>query len=346
VALAVAVAACAGVLGLRRGGPAAFPHRAHAVAGVSCARCHAGIDAPGTGLHLPTAASCTAGCHVRPHDPRPCLGCHATPGTAAALAEAKAHLRFDHARHASSAAGNCMRCHDGVAVDAARLRPPMATCFRCHDDARAARTCGTCHRDLPEEGTLPQSHLAHEGDWLREHGARAASSGDLCSACHRESFCAGCHGRTAPVVPAALRLADPGRASVHRAGFAARHALEARSAPGACSGCHAPERCAACHVERRVTGTGLGSPHPPGWVGLAGADNRHGREARRDPAGCASCHGGAGEQLCVRCHAEGGIGGNPHPPGWSSRQPRSALPCRLCHPAGGAPGAGARGRAR
>ncbi len=327
------LAACAGVLGLRRGAPESFPHRKHVVAGVSCTRCHTGIEQPGSALHVPNDAICTS-CHTKPHDPAPCSGCHVSQAAISELVEARAHLKFDHAKHLASAQGNCMRCHDGVTGDAKRLRPPMATCFRCHDDAREARRCDSCHRDLAEEGTLPESHLAHDGDWLREHGTRAASSGDLCETCHGQSFCASCHGQTAPAVPAATRFSDPFRASVHRAGFAARHALEARSDPGACATCHAPDRCTSCHVAKGVAGERRGSPHPAGWVGLTSAENRHGGEARRDPVACASCHGGAGEKLCVSCHAVGGVGGNPHPPGWSSEQPLSAMPCRMCHPLG------------
>lgn len=331
----VALAACAGVLGLRRDAPLSFPHRTHVVAGVSCTRCHTGLDRPGPELHLPTDAACTS-CHDPPHDRRPCGGCHSAPAAVAELVEARDHLRFDHRSHIATTRGNCMRCHDGVATGAARIRPPMATCFRCHDDARAARRCETCHRDLAERSVLPASHLAHDGDWLREHGTRAASSGDLCETCHQTSFCARCHGQTAPPLPASRPLLDPNRTSVHRAGFAARHALEARSDPGACTTCHTPDRCAACHTEKGLAGDGRGSPHGAGWIGITASENRHGREARRDPASCASCHGGAGEQLCVRCHAVGGVGGNPHPPGFSSRLPLTAMPCRMCHPLGAA----------
>jgi predicted CXXCH cytochrome family protein len=331
----IALAACAGVLGLRRTAPGSFPHRAHVVAGVSCTRCHTGLDAPGTSLHLPTDEHCT-GCHTKPHDTRSCEGCHVSKTAVAELVEARDHLRFDHRRHISVANGNCMRCHDGVASGATRLRPPMATCFRCHDDMRDARRCDACHENLAEEGTLPASHLAHDGDWIREHGTRASSSGDLCETCHKQSYCASCHGQTVPALPSSTRFADPFRASVHRAGFVARHALEARSDPGACSTCHTPDRCSSCHAAKGIAGDARGNPHPPGWVGLTSAENRHGREARRDPAGCASCHGGAGEKLCVTCHAVGGVGGNPHPPGWSSRQPLSAMPCRMCHPIGAA----------
>lgn len=330
----VALAACAGVLGLRRPGPATFPHRAHVTAGISCLRCHAGIEAGGPGIHLPDDATCTS-CHAQPHDTRSCASCHVTPGKADALAEAKAHLVFDHARHLTGAAqGNCMRCHVGVADGDSSMRPVMAACFKCHGTEQRMRTCDGCHKNLVEEGTLPRSHLAHDGDWIREHGMRAPSSGDLCATCHTESYCAQCHGQTVPALTSNLAFSDPFRASAHRAGFAARHSLEARSDPGACTTCHQPDRCLACHDARGFAGDKRRSPHPPGWVGLTSSDNLHGREARRDPSACASCHGGAGEQLCVQCHAVGGPGGNPHPPGWSSRQPLTAMPCRMCHPIG------------
>jgi hypothetical protein len=332
----VALAACAGVLGLRTGTPETFPHRAHVRAGVSCTRCHTNLDKPG--LHIPDDASCVS-CHDKPHDPRPCGGCHRSATARIELVEAIDHLKFNHPKHVGIVKGNCMRCHDGVAGDAKNVRPPMATCFRCHDESRNARTCDTCHKDLAEEGTLPSSHLAHDGDWMREHGARAASSGDLCETCHsRQSFCAGCHGQTVPALPAERRFIDPFQASVHRAGFVSRHSLEARSDPGACSTCHTPDRCASCHTAKGIAAIGdsRGSPHPAGWVGQTSSENRHGREARRDPAACASCHGGAGEKLCVSCHAVGGVGGNPHPVGWSSRQPLTAMPCRMCHPLGSA----------
>jgi hypothetical protein len=218
-------------------------------------------------------------------------------------------------------------------------RPPMATCFRCHahERVREQRVCSACHVDLADEGTLPASHLVHDGDWLREHGARAASAGDLCASCHRERFCADCHGAAVPALPARARLDDPWQASVHRAGFRARHGLEARAAAGTCSTCHSPDTCASCHDDTGVAASVSevrASPHPPGWVGLTAAANEHGRAARRDPASCASCHGGAGEMLCVGCHRVGGVGGSPHAPGWTSRQALTDLPCRLCHVGG------------
>ena len=323
----VSLAACAGILGLQRTASDAFPHRAHVLAGVSCTRCHQGVGEPGTRLHLPDEASCQgAGCHAEPQ--------RISAAAVTRIVEAQQHLRFDHARHLGVTNSNCMRCHGGVGGEGGGLRPAMATCFKCHETAQRGRECGACHVNLVEEGTLPASHLAHDGDWLREHGARAASSGDLCETCHNDSFCASCHGANVPALAPDRRFGDPFRTSVHRAGFESRHALEARSDPGACATCHQPASCNACHVAKGVADNARGNPHPAGWVGLTSAENRHGREARRDPAACASCHGGAGEKLCVSCHAVGGVGGNPHPPGWSSNQPLSAMPCRMCHPAG------------
>ena len=333
-----ALAACAGILGFTRSAPQGFPHLKHALAGVTCTRCHANVFTNPTGLHLPDDASCI-GCHAKPHDTHPCLGCHAAAGAVEQLAETRDHLVFDHGTHAAATNGNCMRCHTGVADSGDHMLPPMATCFRCHDHeaARDARTCNACHRNLEDTKLLPQSHLAHDGDWMHEHGTRAAASGDVCQSCHREQFCAECHGKTVAALPATLQFSNPFAPSVHRAGFAARHSLEARAEPGACATCHSPDRCASCHLARGISGNGRRSPHPPGWVGPAPGDNEHGREARRDPSACASCHDGAGQSLCVGCHKVGGVGGNIHPAGWSSRVSVSAMPCRLCHPVGSRP---------
>jgi hypothetical protein len=331
LAVAALAVACARVLGLRKDVEPVFPHRAHLVAGVSCVTCHAGVERAGDDgpLHIPADESC-ATCH-EPHARGSCLGCHGDPFATAAVVDARAHLRFAHAEHAVASRGQCVTCHRGVAEGDGRLRPAMATCFRCHEDERDLRDCDACHVDLAEEGTLPESHLVHEGDWIRRHGALAAASADLCSSCHTESACAACHGTTTAALPSRLRFDDPDTASVHRAGFFARHGREARAEPGMCSTCHAPSSCEACHRDRGVGDDPVASnltPHPPGWVGI---DNEHGRAARRDPASCASCHGGAGEALCVSCHRVGAIGGSPHPPGWSSRQSLGDQPCRLCH---------------
>lgn len=344
---ALGLAACAGILGLRGPGRREFPHRAHVLAGSTCVQCHPGAERAGDKgpLHLPDDASCLA-CHTKPHDRRSCLGCHGGQWTGADAAQAREHLRFDHGRHQAPSRGNCVRCHAGIQQAGQRLRPAMAVCLSCHEHEGQFRTreCDRCHVDLAGENTPPASHLVHDDDFTRRHGAVAGSSADLCGTCHTERSCAACHGVSVPALPSRLAFDDPGRGSVHRAGFAARHSIEAAAAPGTCTSCHQPEACLDCHNNRRIaastetgggtSGAGPASPHPPGWVGLTRSENEHGRAARRDPAGCASCHGGAGEALCVSCHKVGGVGGSVHPPGWSSRQSLGDLPCRLCHEGG------------
>jgi len=340
VLLLVFIAACASVLGFKTT-PTFFPHRKHVLAGVPCTKCHVDIDKDnGTALHIPDDDSCKS-CHTKPHDERPCLGCHAPDGALAELADSRDHLQFNHGKHLPRAKGNCMRCHVGVAEGDERMRPPMAACFNCHDADRDARKCDGCHKNLETSGEIPQTHLAHDGDWLHEHGRRAASSGDACQSCHSERYCASCHGVTVAALPAQLHFSDPFTPSVHRAGFQSRHALEAKSDPGACTTCHQPDRCVTCHIAKGVAGGDRQNPHPPGWVGLTAGESEHGRQARLDPAACAACHGGAGETLCVQCHKVGGVGGNIHPPGWSSNIPLSSMPCRMCHPIGSLPPVGA-----
>jgi hypothetical protein len=208
----------------------------------------------------------------------------------------------------------------------------MGQCFGCHvhKDQWRVRDCDACHHDLPSEHVRPQSHLVHEGDFLREHGVRAAGAKDLCATCHAESMCTSCHGVTVPALPWRLSFDAPAFARLHPAGFLTRHPEEARVQPGLCITCHAESSCQSCHAKKDlVSGVGK-NPHPPGWVRAVGGE--HGRAARLDPLSCASCHGGAGEMLCVGCHRVGGSGGSPHGPGFSSTKNKTQdEPCRLCH---------------
>lgn len=338
--LVLALAACAGVLGLQRTSQShPFEHRAHVTKGVNCVECHAGIALAGdTGpLHFPTDAVCR-GCHSKPHNENACGACHGEPFVRQGAELAREHLRFEHRNHMADVKGDCVRCHVGVAESQpTELRPKMATCFGCHkhQDQWNVRDCDGCHVDLQTEGTLPTSHLVHDGDWLREHGVRAAGARDLCATCHTERACAGCHGvGTVPALPARLAFDTVSLSGLHRAGFKSRHALEARADPGLCTTCHSEDSCIDCHTRSNVApGTATSNPHPPGWVTASGG--QHGQQARIDPMSCAGCHGGAGEQLCVGCHRVGGPGGNPHGAGFNStKNQQHDMPCRLCHAAG------------
>lgn len=340
VAALLLAASCARVLGFQdRAAVPQFPHRAHVFAGVGCFTCHGGLTSGDDRLHLPSAESCV-GCHSPPHTPGDCLSCHSDPGTRPRLEQARTYLRFDHAPHLPAVNMSCGRCHLGVPED--QVAPPsMTTCLSCHEhqDAYDVRTCDQCHRDLPAEAIKPASHAVHGLDFATRHGALAGSQRDYCATCHGQKFCLDCHGVSVPALASRLDFARTdgrGSTALHRAGFRARHAEEARAAPGTCTTCHAPQSCADCHAQSGVAATGrlTRGPHPADWVGVGSEQNRHGRAARLDPVGCAACHDGAGEQLCVSCHAVGRVGGNVHPPGWHSNKRLTERPCRLCHLAG------------
>lgn len=333
-ALAVFTLACAAILGIKPPGEKPFEHRSHVLHGVHCFECHRGAEEAGERgpMHLPTTDDCVR-CHEKPHNPSPCVPCHGSTAVRNRALAAREHLKFEHPTHVDATKGNCIRCHLDVGTHDGPLRPTMASCFSCHEHEKQWQVtdCDGCHVDLQAELTLPESHVIHGPDWLREHGVRAASEPTLCTACHTERTCSSCHGVNVPATPVRLRFDQPERTDMHRAGFAARHALEARTDPALCTTCHTESSCGSCHAREGVASGAQRSPHPPGWVGLPGQGNAHGSAARLDPVSCASCHGGAGEQLCVDCHRVGAPGGNPHPPGFRSTRPLSELPCRLCH---------------
>jgi hypothetical protein len=340
--LVLSLAACAGLLGIKTARDAQHPfeHLAHSLRGVSCLTCHEGLSSErgpdaGPALHLPETGTCIV-CHTRPHETRPCLQCHGEDHTREEGRLAQEHLRFSHGRHVRQLGGQCVPCHAAAGKnDQATLRPPMARCLGCHthQDQWKTRECDGCHKDLPAELAPPSSHVVHSGDFIREHGVRAASSRDLCATCHSEASCAACHGVTVAALPWKLAFDRPSLTGLHRAGFAGRHADEARASPGLCTTCHDSERfCLDCHATKgRAAGSGaLRDPHPSDWVRARGGG--HGPAARLDPMSCAGCHGGAAEALCVGCHRVGGPGGNPHGRGFASAlDKKRSEPCRQCH---------------
>jgi len=337
--LAIALAACASMLGLKKAGDAArpFEHRAHVLHGVACTSCHENVAASTheSAMHMPTTQKCVS-CHQKPHDKRECSMCHGESSTRQEAELIHGALKFDHGKHQRAAGGDCAKCHQGASsTTAMRLEPKMATCFGCHEHQNEwdVRKCDGCHVNVSAENVMPESHVVHDGDFIREHGVRAASERDLCATCHDDRSCSKCHGVTVPTLPWKLGVGDaPRTTGVHLSGFRARHSLEARAQPGLCNTCHQEEFCVDCHTRLRVSGSASGAknPHPPGWVTATGGG--HGVEARTDPMSCAGCHGGAGEQLCVGCHKVGGPGGNPHGPGFASHKDKTReLPCKLCH---------------
>ncbi|MCB9536719.1 MAG: hypothetical protein H6704_10755 [Myxococcales bacterium] len=314
-------------------------HLQHVLAGVNCTRCHVGVGQT-EGLHLPTNPVCVA-CHEDVHERDPekqdCLDCHMEEEAEVALGTLKKSLAFDHAVHLERVGGDCVRCHrDAARRTSARIGaiPTMNDCAQCHQDWLDDLRCDTCHVDLINYPLAPVTHQAHQGDYLRRHVAETLEIGVArCAQCHSESFCADCHSNRAPFAAAQAWPDRPDRGFVHRPNYIERHAWEARIEGPLCLTCHTETTCASCHT---AAGRGPGglSPHPPGWASAGAGNNTHAVEARRDVLACASCHAGAGGDLCVTCHAPGRPGGSPHSGRRPAGNPRHDQPCSRCHGAG------------
>ena len=321
---------------------ALFPHSKHD--GFACTDCHAEIPAAtklGT-APLPTAAKC-AECHE--------------PSASDAPGEAIRSLRprevtehqitFNHADHLSRIKGEnaCATCHTAERLPEpgpARDRTPrMQVCTSCHyhaEEVSQAR-CQPCHVSLRRYPLKPVAALAafsHQGDFVRRHRDLAKNSAATCAQCHDQTYCANCHANaTVPLRPE-IRFPENVESNfIHRSDYVSRHQIEAAFDPASCRKCHGSFFCESCHREQNVARKSLSSnprnPHPAGWV----ARDQHGRAARQDIVSCAGCHDQGAASICASCHRVGGIGGNPHPPGFTSQHNlsdvRSNAMCRICH---------------
>lgn len=275
----------------------AFSHQRHAAqrkvgaAGRECMACHANIaSAPdGEAVPMPTMRGCLDGCHDGQKAfsavGAACTRCHkaSEPDVPAPSA-----ARFSHRAHGERGVdvASCAACHalerDFAVAPATRGKEhrPCANAG-CHIDdflSRARPLCTVCH-----EGTAPwlrqvarvrrpgETRVASEfgSDFShRSHvGARAASTGGDCRACHGD--------RTGGGAPA----------SGHAA-CAPCHGVRAQPAMDRCGGCHA-------------SGAEAARPPPAGpWSVAArfrhethGVDPRGGEGAARETR-CTECHAG------------------------------------------------------
>lgn len=224
-----------------------------------------------------------------------------------------------------------------------------ASCSNCH----ARSSCTTCHTGdeptvnrmpIPAPGEPSGARTArlrppgHGPDFVRNHGAAAATSLPRCESCHLEQTCAGCHASTGGAEPGVTVGSSTGWPSLgteggyHPPNFILRHGAEAFAARTECSECHSTEAfCRSCHEELGMSREGrLGNSSfhdaVPNW--LLG----HGQAARRNLESCASCHQ---QTSCLRCHsARTGWRISPHGPGFDPNRvsERSAISCAICHP--------------
>ncbi len=316
--------------------PVTFTHQPHLENDVACDACHAGIakstkvDASNRDITIPPKSEVCSGCH----DPQPKVD---VPARGRDFT-----VSFDHAAHLPRVGGDCKKCHTKLPEPGMKERPApaMAACTGCHNhqqDFVGAR-CTPCHRELRE--LRPETAFAHVADWGKTHAQYARPDAQTCAACHDQTYCAACHSATtAPARPSVIWPEAVDHDLIHRGDYVSRHMVDAGASPASCRRCHGSQFCEACHASNKVAALGLSTdrdPHPAGWATNRASGHFHGDAARANIVACAGCHDQGKGSWCVRCHAPGGIGGNPHPPGWGTRHDLAEAtsgkkPCLYCH---------------
>jgi predicted CXXCH cytochrome family protein len=323
-----------------------FSHRLHIRVGEICSDCHPNAETATEArtVVLPDKPFCFD-CHETPDEQDNCAMCHANAERpSATLTWSTQELSFNHAAHMALDDVDCATCHPDAEQSRTtldRLVPPMATCTSCHQPEMDRLACSTCHTDLGSLNMPPAEQAVHKPGFFPLHGAWARGQAALCRECHEETFCSDCHANTTPVRPSMVFPDLVERTFVHRGDFVGRHALEARANPASCASCHGQTFCNDCHSQALAPAAFPGfpgrldrrSPHPVDYVNRGG-EGFHGTDARMNPMHCATCHDQGAASNCVDCHRVGGVGGNPHPPGWSRRGretemavSRACLPC-------------------
>jgi hypothetical protein len=318
-----------------------FSHSTHEKAKVNCLACHEEIyDAKNLdGRYLPPEAKCLE-CHKDKKEQGNCAFCHRDPEHPGPYAPVVRGLRLSHAEHIERVNEDCSRCHKTLTelTPSGSTVPPMSACTQCHEHATELTngTCNNCHVDLRRFALRPVSVFSHQGDFVRQHGPSARAAGEGCAQCHDQTFCADCHARTV-ALPIEAKFPERVTADfIHRADFLSRHQIEARADESLCRRCHGQSFCESCHTAENLTprASNPRSPHPPDFS-FPGSSNSHGPLARRDIAACAACHDQGARSICVDCHKVGGVGGDPHPAGWTSHHPRDEINrnpmCLTCH---------------
>jgi Cytochrome c7 and related cytochrome c len=319
--------------------PIKIPHDVHARAQVECVACHDAIWDAKTldGAFLPPEDTCLQ-CHRAEKEKGNCNFCHTNVKRAAPYPPPAPAIQLSHADHLARVKDDCSACHKKLPnpVRTTDLTPTMNSCLSCHEHRRDydAGRCRACHLDLKRYPLAPVAAFSHAGDFVHEHARPARAADATCAECHEQTFCADCHARTVATKIETKMPERVGADFIHRDDFLGRHAIEARADEASCARCHGESFCQSCHTAQNLTPLGANprDPHPPGWS-FPGSVQFHGPAARRDIASCASCHDQGARSVCVDCHRSGGIGGNPHPPGWPHRRDEIARNnmCLVCH---------------
>ena len=107
------------------------------------------------------------------------------------------------------------------------------------------RYCTNCHDR--EEALIPYERFVHTLFFTNNHSQTAARFSDVCSMCHRPSFCSDCHGVGVELKPSIKNQTENYRRMPHRGDYLTRHRIDGRINPISCYRCHGnPKTSASC----------------------------------------------------------------------------------------------------
>ncbi|MES2306268.1 MAG: cytochrome c3 family protein [Gemmatimonadota bacterium] len=338
-----------------------FDHTRHARLFVSCALCHAGIDAADAAI-FPPSTSCVS-CHNGAVQPRVEWQPRSVPRVS--------NLRFDHRAHSAArrnrgdTTSTCSDCHAPPASGWMQVRAPVAPqCVSCHtagggDHLTLPDTaCATCHLPLAQARALtrerisafpaPPSHQLANFVTSSGHGALAKRTtganrvAQSCATCHARDFCASCHVNASELGAIQALLPDPrsllaphvlkAPASHAATDFETRHGKLAGTNAATCRSCHTQESCATCHSGAMPAAARALLAAAPGRAAgaqtvarMPASHTPTWRKAGHGPVAAASnrsCSSCHQRQECLTCHVPNTARrGAFHPAGYLTRHP-------------------------
>ena len=111
--------------------------------------------------------------------------------------------------------------------------------------------CTECHQT--EADTIVYERYNHNLYFAggNGHGQVAKREAEVCSMCHRQSFCNGCHVTYIELKPSIKNQTENYRRLPHRGDYLARHQIDGRIDPASCFKCHgntkSSKTCSPCH---------------------------------------------------------------------------------------------------
>jgi predicted CXXCH cytochrome family protein len=170
----------------------------------------------------------------------------------------------------------CLICHEKKSFKDEKYPPKIEWPAHIGNKNIIAKSdekiCLNCHTDKIHIMNLKPKENPHPDNWKREHKEFAKDKFDICSKCHTQSECAGCHLKNKPLS--------------HVANWPKLHSKAGESNRSSCDFCHKQNSCMNCHK--------VEVPHPKGF------DENHKEVVNaKGKAVCQKCHK---EDFCKQCH--------------------------------------------